>query len=76
MSQPPPSKPYAHDVTILFGNPPREKTFTWVGSEARCRRKAIYKTLFQRVTAVRPLSRDEYIRGHGDPKLRESLRER
>lgn len=70
------TKPYAHDVVVLFGVPPREKTFTWVGSEARCRRKAIYKSHYQRVVSVRPLSREQYVKGMGDPALRESLRER
>ncbi len=66
-------KPVGYDVEVLFGMPPRTETFHWRGTEAACRRKAIFKSHYQRVISVRPITQEQWVRGYGDPAIRESL---
>jgi len=62
-----------YDVDVEFGAPPRVETFHWRGTEASVRRKAIFKSHFRRVVAVRAITESEWNRGFGNPALRERM---
>ena len=62
-----------YDVDVEFGSPPRVETFHWRGTEASVRRKAIFKSHFRRVVAVRAITESEWNRGFGNPAIREGF---
>lgn len=64
-------KPVGYEVDVLFGVPARVETFHWRGTEAAVRRKAIFKSHFQRVVAVRPFTSEQWNFAFGDPSIRE-----
>lgn len=61
----PVEKPFGYDVEVLYGVPPKTEMFHWRGTEAAVRRKAIFKSHFQRVISLRPLTREQWIGGYG-----------
>jgi hypothetical protein len=62
-----------YEVEIEFGVPRRIEKFHWRGSEAACRRKAIYKSHYVRVVSTQPINRTQWNRGYGNPAIRETL---
>lgn len=62
-----------YEVDVECGVPARIQTFHWRGTEAAVRRKAIFKSHFRRVVAVRAITETEWNRGFGNPAIREAL---
>ena len=58
-------KPFGFDVDVVCGHPQQVKSFHWRGTEASVRRKAQLQSHFVEVRALRPLSREQWIRAYG-----------
>jgi hypothetical protein len=66
---PKPEKPYGYDVEIQFHGG-TIKRFSKQGSEARVRRWAMMKSLAKSVVSLKPYTREEWVRVHGDGRIR------
>lgn len=63
------SKPYGFDCQIeLNGSEPIWKHY--VGTEAAVRRKCMMVTRARRVLCMNPLTREQWVRCYGDPRVR------
>ena len=45
----------------------------WIGSQATCKRKAILVSGSYGVSCMEPITAAEWIRGYGDPRIKEKF---
>lgn len=70
-AQPPaPTKPYAYEIRIRRSNGTEEDIVRVARSEGEAKRKGLMRPLAESAEIIGTMSREQYVRAYGDPKVR------